>query len=105
MNDIPIEWIDALSESAVQYAAENWGVSKQDAHTRIETDVKNEALSVYLPKEEFKEYVQLWKIDWEPSSKPNFKTLFEYHIKRLGLSEQAEKILAVHKGDYRKAAE
>lgn len=53
------EWIEALSERAVSFAAETWKVQKAEAYARIEQAVKAEALSAFLPKDEFKEYVEV----------------------------------------------
>lgn len=52
-------WIDSLDDRAVTYAAEQWHVSQAEAWARIDRVVKAEALSRYLPVNEFKEYVQL----------------------------------------------
>jgi hypothetical protein len=50
------EWIEATSERAVSFAAEKWGIHKDEAKDKIEKAVKAEAVSAFLPKDEFKEW-------------------------------------------------
>lgn len=54
---IGAEWVEALSEPAVKYAAEAWGVGRPEAWGRLDRAIKAESLSGFLPKEEFKEWV------------------------------------------------
>lgn len=51
------EWVEALSEAAVKYAAESWGCGKPEAWGKIDRAIKGEAVSAFLPKDEFKEWV------------------------------------------------
>jgi len=62
-------WIDALDERSVTYAAEQWRVQQATARARINQVVKEESLSKYLPVDEFKEYVQL-HVKVSPSPQP-----------------------------------
>lgn len=56
---IGAEWVEALSEAAVKFAAESWGCGKAEAWGRIDRSIKVEAVSAFLPKEEFKGWVAL----------------------------------------------
>lgn len=51
------EWIDAKSEGAVKFAAETWGCGRPEAWGRIDRAIKDESVSGFLPKEEFKGWV------------------------------------------------
>jgi hypothetical protein len=58
---VGVEWIDAKSEPAIKYAAESWGIGKPEAWGRIDRAIKEEAVSGFLPKDEFKGWVELAK--------------------------------------------
>jgi len=53
------EWVEALSEKAVAYAAESWKVGKPEAWGKLNRAIEAEEVRQYLPKEEFKEYVEM----------------------------------------------
>lgn len=53
------EWVQALSEKAVGFAAEAWKVGKPEAWGRLDRAIKAEEVSAFLPKDEFKDYVEL----------------------------------------------
>jgi hypothetical protein len=53
------EWVEALSEPAVGYAAESWKTTRAEAWGRIDRAIKGEAVSAFLPKDEFKEWVEV----------------------------------------------
>lgn len=52
------EWVQALSEKAVAFAAEVWKMPKSEAWGKLDRAIKAEELSGFLPKEEFKQYVE-----------------------------------------------
>lgn len=52
------EWVEALSEAAVKHAAQAWECGMSEAWGRIDRAIKAEAVSGFLPKEEFKGWVQ-----------------------------------------------
>ena len=54
-----VEWIDPLSDLAVAYAAEKWGLAPLFTRQMIEKAINDELLSARLPQTEFMEYVQL----------------------------------------------
>ena len=51
------EWVEALSEGALKYAAETWRMDKPQAWGVIDRAIKAEELSAFLPKDEFKQWV------------------------------------------------
>jgi len=52
------EWVQALSEKAVAFAAEAWKMPKSEAWGKLDRAIKEEELSGFLPKDEFKQYVE-----------------------------------------------
>lgn len=55
------EWVEALSEGALKFAAETWGKGKPEAWGVIDRAIKAEELSAFLPKDEFKQWVTVKK--------------------------------------------
>jgi len=55
--NIPVGWLFALSDEAVDYAAKEWKCGKPEAWQRINAAVNAEGLSQSLPLSEFKEWV------------------------------------------------
>lgn len=53
------EWVEAKCEAAVNFAAAAWGCGKPEAWGRIDRAIKAEAVSEFLPKDEFKEWVKV----------------------------------------------
>ena len=56
--NIPKEWLDARCDEALTIAAKAWRVGKGEAFERIDQAVKEDVLSAFLPREEFREYVE-----------------------------------------------
>ena len=57
-SNIPKDWWNARSDDAVKYAAEKWGMNVALAWAKIDSAIRAEALSVFLPVQEFKDYVE-----------------------------------------------
>lgn len=52
------EWVEALSEKAITYAAETWKMGKPEAWGKIDRAIKAEEVGAFLPKDEFKGWVE-----------------------------------------------
>lgn len=88
-------WINVLNDEAVTFAANVWGIGKAETWGRLNSAIKADELSGFLPFNEFKEYVQLI------AKLQRDKKLFKYLADRHGLD--TDKILDGFKGDYDKA--
>ncbi len=77
-----IIWIDALSDEAIAYAAQKWGLATYFARQVLEKAIKDESISPRLPLEEFHEYVELLTPRQQPfHSGPSLHDIQEYERK------------------------
>lgn len=53
------EWIEAKSEAALKYMAETLGIGKPEAWGMVDRAIQGEVLSAFLPKQEFKQWVEM----------------------------------------------